>query len=421
MRQLLVIVVYDRYENIVRWINNWKLCDQHGFEMVVIHNDNGESEKFKKLCDENGVTYIRRDNIGYDIGAFQDVCMERLEGFNDYWGQMLWCTDDILPIRKNFISDFLVRYFDNTLPCMEISKEVRLHIRTTAFLISKDISMKLKFNVDPIRTKEDCYYFEHLGGNNIFLAQVQALGVTPVMIMDLKISSLWDIGNKRHLRMNRWAEYKKEFEAVGEIEKQTESKNKEPKVTIICPIFNSFPKIIGDLICQTHKNWNLILVHDGKSETDLIRRIVDAVNDERINYIETESRVSYWGHKIRRDYLQSLKNTDTEYVLIANPDNAIPPIFIEKMIRPMLDDKNIYATYCEAMVHNYVDYKTINCKLERGYIDCQGVIVRKDIACSVGYNKVEHHSADWYYFEDIIKKYGALRFAKVSGNLIVHN
>lgn len=418
MRSILVIVVYDRYDNIVRWINNWKLCDQHGFEMVVIHNDNGESIKFKKLCDENGVAYIRRGNIGFDIGAFQDVCMERLEGFNDYWGQMLWCTDDILPIRKNFIDDFLVKYDENTLPCMEISKEVRLHIRTTAFLISKDISMKLKFNVDPIQTKNDCYYFEHLGGDDIFLSQVKEIGVEPIMITDLKISSVWDTGNKRHLRMNRWAEHIKEFEGA---DKLIEQKKDEPKVTIICPIFNSFPKIIGDLICQTHKNWNLILVHDGKSKTDFIRRIVNAVNDKRIEYIETEERVSYWGHKIRRDYLQSLKGTDTDYVLIANPDNAIPPIFIERMIKPMVDNISLIATYCEEMVHNYVDYKTIKCKLQRGYVDCQGVIVRKDIACSVGYNKVEHHSADWFYFDDIIKKYGVLRFAKVSGNLLVHN
>ena len=50
-----------------------------------------------------------------------------------------------------------------------------------------------------------------------------------------------------------------------------------------------------------------------------------------------------------------------------------------------------------------------------------GVLVRKSIACSIGFNHVEEHSADWFYFEDIIKKHGTQSFAPVRGCLLSHN
>jgi hypothetical protein len=72
------------------------------------------------------------------------------------------------------------------------------------------------------------------------------------------------------------------------------------------------------------------------------------------------------------------------------------------------------------MLYNQIDYNIMNCTLQLGNIDCSCVMVRKDVACDVGWRSMEH-SSDWIYFSDIIQKYGADKWIKVGGYLIVHN
>ncbi len=165
----------------------------------------------------------------------------------------------------------------------------------------------------------------------------------------------------------------------------------------------------------------MYLVHDGKSdEKHRIRESVSFFNDERIIYQETEERGEYWGHKIRMDYLQKLKDSDFDYVLITNHDNYHVPNYLEKMIFP-LNNINFVASYCSGMAHSYVEYRYMPCYLKRGHVDCAGVVVKKDVACEIGFNHITEHSADWFYFQDIINKYGAHSFVKVEGCLLVHN
>jgi hypothetical protein len=42
-------------------------------------------------------------------------------------------------------------------------------------------------------------------------------------------------------------------------------------------------------------------------------------------------------------------------------------------------------------------------------------------AKAVGWNDVTSHSADWFFFNDIINRYGQHSFAKVEGCLLIHN
>jgi hypothetical protein len=85
MKVIVSVIVYNRLNNVKRWIDCWKQCNTDNAELIIIHNDNGESEKFKAVCDQAGIKYIKRSNIGYDIGAFQDVCKERLKEFPNNW------------------------------------------------------------------------------------------------------------------------------------------------------------------------------------------------------------------------------------------------------------------------------------------------------------------------------------------------
>lgn len=417
-RNIVAVIVYDRFDNMKRWIECWEQCDQSLAELVIIHNYKTveDSLKYGNYCREHGIKYVLRENIGFDIGAFQDVCRERLGGFPNDWNNLLWVTDDTIPMRKDFANVFFdaLKETGVGLSCMHISKEVTLHIRTTGFCISKRVSRKLAFPANPIKTKSECYSFEHRGGEKTLYKQIKRMGLNPVQVTDLKISPLWDIGNHVFLKLNRMAEHNHVFSSV------TRTHVDPTKVTFICPIFNSFPEIIPSLINQTHKNWELLLIHDGPNETNL-EQLIKAIGDNRIKYSETPYRSGNWGHKIRSEALSNLKESNTNYVVITNPDNHHVPVYIEYMMNGFKKNPNAVATYCSKMVHSYRAWDSQDCRIERGWVDCAGVMVKKDIACDVGWNNITDHSADWLYFADIVKKYGTNRFAKVPGCLLVHN
>lgn len=390
----VVIVVFNRHENIKRWLACWQQCEQKG-ELIVIHNYDGR-ETIKELCEQAGVKYIRRENKGFDIGAFQDVCLERLSGFYNNWDQILWCTDDIFPMTK----DFITPYLKDGIVCTDLSPYVKTHIRTTGFKIDKETSLKIKF--DEIRTKEDCYQFEHRG-RNAFYEQMISLGVPVKQVAPRETSPLWDSGYKR--RLERGKEHNTLFPP-------------QTKVTFICPIYNSYPQIISSLILQTHTNWELILIHDGPNET----RLKDLITDPRIKLIETNERGGNWGHHLRRYCLENLDTLSphSDYVVITNADNYHVPVYTEYLLRGLENNPNAVAAYCSDMVHSYKAWEVIPCSLKLGFIDCAGVMVRKRIACEVGWRD-NQHSSDWTYFNDIIQKHGADKWVKIPGCLLIHN
>ncbi len=202
-KTLVVIIVWNRFDNLKLWIDCWNQCNKMGAEMVVVHNLESDNERYLKLCKENGIRYVPRENKGFDLGAFQDICKERLKGFPNEWDNLIWITDDCIPMSKNLVGEFLEKLSDTKIPCYEISDEVKRHIRTTGFLVTKEISRKLTFPRDPIQTREDCYQFEHKSKTS-FYEQVVRMGKTPVMVnKDLRKSPLWDAGVRGHLNLMR--------------------------------------------------------------------------------------------------------------------------------------------------------------------------------------------------------------------------
>lgn len=199
------------------------------------------------------------------------------------------------------------------------------------------------------------------------------------------------------------------------------------KIVVICPIYNRFPEIISSMINQTYTNWNLILIHDGPNSTNL-KVLIDAVNDNRIVYIETANSQGLWGHPLRRMILKNLETfcSDANYVLVTNDDNYHCKIFFQEMLKGF-DNEDVKATYCSKFVHSYLsdqedgtyEYGIINTRLELGYIDCACVIMRKEIAVESGWEDISH-SSDWTYFKRVIDKYGEKSFNKVLGCLLVH-
>lgn len=407
MKIIVAIIVFNRYHNLEAWLRYWQMCETGNAELVVIHNYN-DDERFKQLCDQNNIQYIRRNNTGFDIGAFQDVCRERLPGFPDF-DYLLWITDDTVPMTKDFISPFIEKMTDSVgLTCMQISKSRPgniVHVRTTGFCISKSVANSLTFPIDPIKTKQDCYHFEHRGGKKILSEQVRAMGLDVVQVAPDSTSPLWDTGFWK--RLDRQQEHDMIF-----------NKNKVvgDKVTVIATIYDSYPQIISSLLLQTHKNWQLYLIHDGPA-SDSVKSVIPS--DERIKFIESVQRKGNYGHHLRQWALQDFDLAD--YVLITNADNYYPTVSLEYLVKGFKRSHTAVATYCTEMTHSYKAWQTIQCKLIRGFLDCGGVMIKSSIAKEVGWRDIESHSADWNYFQDIASKYSWTNFIPVKGNLLTHN
>lgn len=210
---IIAVIVHDRLDNLKEWIRCYKLSETKDSELVIIHNfkSEGDISIYKDVCDKENIKYIQRINIGFDIGAFQDVCKERLEGFPNNWKYLLWSADDTIPMYKKFIPSFLevIQKHNVGIACIEISNEVKRHIRTSGFMISKEISKRLVFPADPILSKNHCYEFEHRSKYALFeqilRMHKKVLQVSPTLM----VSHLWDTDHRKNL--NRWEEHYKEF------------------------------------------------------------------------------------------------------------------------------------------------------------------------------------------------------------------
>lgn len=205
VKTLIAIVVYNRFNNIQEWVRCWHMCPKDDAQIVVIHNLRGANDQrtYENFCVKNGLLYIARENKGFDIGAFQDVCRNRLPGIPDF-EYLLWCTDDLVPMRKNFVQRYLDKFEPGVVAvCYELSKEVHPHIRTTGFMLHRDTLPKITFKVDPVLSKPDCYDFEHRDKVNSLMDQMQRLGKV-VQVDDIENSCMWDSGmNSREAKARR--------------------------------------------------------------------------------------------------------------------------------------------------------------------------------------------------------------------------
>lgn len=414
MKVVVAVCVYNRFDNIKKWLLCWRQYNHNlAVELVIIHNHYGDEKekiKFKTLCETEKIRYVPFSGQGFDIGRLQDVFKGRLAGFPE-WDYLLWCTDDVLPMIKDFISPFIkkIKQSGVGVAAMQLSASVSPHFRTSGFCISKKVASKIEFPTDHITTKAQCYTFEHRGGDKTFTNQIRQMGLSCEQVAPIETSPLWD---SDHPNVSKRLGRREEFNHVWGF---------QDKVVFITPIFDAFPEIISSLMCQSNQNWELLLIDDNPQET-ICKAIVEAVNDKRIKYIKRKREANY-GHPHRRWALNELKEgrlSDAGFVVVTNADNFYTPNFIHEMLGGFKKNPLAIASYCSDMVHSYINWKTQPCRLERGHIDCGGTIIRRDAAVEAGWESMDH-SSDWTYFDSIIKKHGANKWEKVPGTMFVHN
>lgn len=190
------------------------------------------------------------------------------------------------------------------------------------------------------------------------------------------------------------------------------------KVLIVSPIYNSFPLLALSLIEQTYKNWELLFVHDGPADSLDENSKAIIASDNRIRFIETETRANDWGHTPRQFAFEKIRNADPgDFVVVTNSDNYHVPGFIEKMLEHF--DDSIHAVYCD-MVHEYYNWRNFETRLEYSFIDCGCVMARSETALRAGWND-NTYEGDWKYVADLIGICGTKAIRKVKATLFVHS
>ncbi len=204
MKVLVAVCIHDRFENLRRWIHAWNQCHQKDSELVVIHNSNGNNE-IPDHCKKSGVKCFVRENVGFETGVIQDIFLKKIRV--PRWDALLFCTDDTIPIRKDFIHQFrgTLMNQDVGVACMEISGVWTPHIRTTGFCVKRDVARNIHWVHYPITNKEQCYFFEHQGFEDTFMSQVLKMDKRVIQLSSVRESVLWDTDhNAHHNRMDEW-------------------------------------------------------------------------------------------------------------------------------------------------------------------------------------------------------------------------
>lgn len=423
MKTTVGIVYHNRAKNLDYWLSI--MGQTEGVLYQLIHNCEVPSPVIKRQVEQAGGRYVARHNVGMDIGAFQDVCRRRLAGFDYSYDFLIWFTDDCFPMRPTFAAEFLASFTDPlcALSCLEISTQIKKHVRTTGFCLHRVTAEKLTFPAEPVRTKEECYRFEHRGPGTL-LEQILKTGNKVVQVSPLRHAPAWDSGGGGHGWINRRQEFEKAWKLGA----------KGSKVVIVSPAHLRYPVLVASLIAQTYHNWELYLVHDGPAPNDYPR-----FQDDRIHFIEEQGPRKHYGHPIREQYLQKIKaqKIQGDYVVITNDDNYHAPFYLEKLVKALDDFQDAPGAYCSGMVHNYAGfpgqvpepgaqnvtngYNIIQVKPERGYIDCAAVMVRAKYAGAAGWPDYSH-SSDWTYLNRIAQQTGGWqKFRVVPGVLLTHN
>lgn len=222
MKTIVVVSLYDRYENLKRWVHSWNLCDTKDAKLFIVNNidDGMDVSYWREYCQERGVNFVERENIGYETGIIQDVLCGRMFAEQE-WDYLIFATDDTIPMKKDFISQFtapIIASKNNAVTFIEMSGVYTPHIRTSGFCVDKLTGQRLKFPYDQVVDKEECYYFEHQGKEDTFLAQILLMGKTPIQLGNVRTSCMWDTHHRE--KFQRWKQWRKEFPGYNDINEE---------------------------------------------------------------------------------------------------------------------------------------------------------------------------------------------------------
>jgi glycosyltransferase involved in cell wall biosynthesis len=111
----------------------------------------------------------------------------------------------------------------------------------------------------------------------------------------------------------------------------------EPLISVMMPCYNAAPTLaraLSSLVCQTHRNWECVLVDDGS--TDNPGEVVEAVNDPRVRYHRLERNM---GRGVARQTALDLARG--QYLAVLDADDWYYPEKLRMQVNLMQDHSQL--------------------------------------------------------------------------------
>lgn len=185
--------------------------------------------------------------------------------------------------------------------------------------------------------------------------------------------------------------------------------------------------LLMSLSCQTCRNFDIIVLHDGpdsatRDAVTAFRTLDEAMT---IQYVESDVRHNDWGHSLRQTGIDMASG---DHVLITNGDNYYAPRLVEYAFDAM--ERHALDVVLWDMVHSHPNaggmkvpaYAPFVTYPLRRRIDIGAFMVRTALAKAAGF-KDRSHDADASYFEAVLRaRPGApLNVGKIRRTLMTHN
>lgn len=201
MKIVVLMIVYDRWRNADRWRRLWK-AHPRDETLCVVQNMDGAC---LRIVEDGPIISLERQNVGMDLGVFQDAVKGRLP--IPEWDWLFVAPDDFLPMDVEFLRHF--RTLADS-PNVALVGSRLWHpdgmapvCRSGGFMIRRDAAERLQWPRDPMTTKDDCHDLETR--THHMLQQVLGMGFEARFLPPSLQSIIWDTHHESQL--NRWREF----------------------------------------------------------------------------------------------------------------------------------------------------------------------------------------------------------------------
>lgn len=190
-------------------------------------------------------------------------------------------------------------------------------------------------------------------------------------------------------------------------------------ISIIMPVYNNerqLEKCINSILCQTYKNFELIIINDGS--TDSGKEIIDnfAAKDSRIKPIHKENG----GVSSARN--TGLDNAHGNYITFVDADDLIAPEYLKTLLgvskqygssMTMCGHSNVKSpeeaemqmkTPCDIVVTKPVSIQEYSSIVKYGSVYCWGILYSADAVSGIRFDQNLSYGEDTMFFFDVFAK-----------------
>lgn len=174
IERLVCVVTHNRKDIISRWLRSWNNSEKFGAKIAVLHacdDDTPDPDEMNNILAYGPDFYIPFKNCDLRDMMALHLVLRDAAGLPD-WRSVFWFTDDMMPMRRDFLSPFVRKLVGNVglvAQCYEPIHQGYVespgvgclpHIRTVAYALTRESSDRLVFPY-VANDRDRPYLFEH--------------------------------------------------------------------------------------------------------------------------------------------------------------------------------------------------------------------------------------------------------------------